>query len=160
MARRAASICRLLIQHASIAWRPKSPNATVAPRVAIPVRRPRCILRYLTRLGISIQLLDFLVVGVFLAAAGLATAGFFVVALAVAVAVSALTLGAAFGAAAVRGRRGAGLVAGSAVWTATSATGSGTASTISGCGAMASAMDTVSSVSAGSPRCAGVIWTL
>src|SRR5260370_24037146 len=56
MARRAASICRLLIQHASIACRPKSPNATVAPRVAMPVRRPRCILRYLTLFGISIWL--------------------------------------------------------------------------------------------------------
>src|SRR5213082_2926838 len=55
MARRAASICRFDIHAASIAWRPKSPNATVAPRVAMPVRRPRCILRYLTRLGISIQ---------------------------------------------------------------------------------------------------------
>src|SRR5207302_184368 len=41
---------------ASIACRPKSPNATVAPRVAMPVRRPRCILRYLTRFGISIWL--------------------------------------------------------------------------------------------------------
>src|SRR5258706_11151369 len=56
MARRAASIWRLLIQHASIAWRPKSPKATVAPRVAMPVRRPRCIFRYLTRFGISIWL--------------------------------------------------------------------------------------------------------
>src|SRR5258706_15035303 len=56
MARRAASIWRLLIQHASIAWRPKSPKATVAPRVAMPVRRPRCIFRYLTLFGISIWL--------------------------------------------------------------------------------------------------------
>src|SRR5436309_579524 len=55
MARRAASICRFDIHAASIACRPKSPNATVAPCVAMPWRRPRCILRYLTRLGISIS---------------------------------------------------------------------------------------------------------
>src|SRR5204863_7056082 len=55
IARRAASIWRLLIQQASIACRPKSPNATVAPRVAMPWRRPRCILRYLTRLGSNIS---------------------------------------------------------------------------------------------------------
>src|SRR6266404_3248320 len=91
MARRAASICRLLIQHASIACRPKSPNATVAPCVAMPVRRPRCILRYLTLLG-------FLAVVVFLAA-GLAGA-----LLAAAVpAASALGFGAALGRAAAAG---------------------------------------------------------
>src|SRR6266446_2729961 len=55
MARRAASIWRLVIQQASTACRPKSPKATVAPRVAMPWRRPRCILRYLTRFGINIR---------------------------------------------------------------------------------------------------------
>src|SRR2546425_9559964 len=55
MARRTASICRLVIQQASTACRPKSPKATVAPRVAMPWRRPRGILRYLTRFGINIR---------------------------------------------------------------------------------------------------------
>src|SRR5437588_131445 len=54
IARRAASIWRLVIQQGSIAWRPNWPNEISAPRVAMPDIRPRCILRYLTRLGRSI----------------------------------------------------------------------------------------------------------
>src|SRR3990172_8724632 len=55
MARRAASICRLVIQAASRAFKPYPPNANVEPRTAIPVRRPRCCFRNLTRLGASIS---------------------------------------------------------------------------------------------------------
>src|ERR687886_917010 len=54
MARRAASICRLVIQQASIACNPYWPKATLAPWVAMPVRRPRCTFRCLIRLGRSI----------------------------------------------------------------------------------------------------------
>src|SRR5437660_6709614 len=57
MARRAASICRLVIQQASVACSPYWPKATVLPRVATPVRRPLCCLRCLTRLGRSIAVL-------------------------------------------------------------------------------------------------------
>src|SRR5438105_13748765 len=57
MARRAASICRLVIQQASSAWRPYVPKASVLPRCAVPARRPRCTLRCFTRLGISMALL-------------------------------------------------------------------------------------------------------
>src|SRR5205807_1975417 len=49
--RRAASIWRFVIQAASEACRPNSPNARSAPWVATPVRRPRWSLRYLTRAG-------------------------------------------------------------------------------------------------------------
>src|SRR5262249_40557144 len=54
IARRAASICREVIQVASSAISPKSPKATELPRWAMPLVRPRCCLRYLTRLGINI----------------------------------------------------------------------------------------------------------
>src|SRR5918992_5566700 len=54
MARRAASIWRLVSQHTSSAMRPKSPKLTVVPPLAIPARRPRWTLRCLTRFGISI----------------------------------------------------------------------------------------------------------
>src|SRR5512135_2241709 len=54
IARRAASIWRLDTQAGSSAWRPNSPKSTWLPRSAIPRRRPRCTLRYLTRFGINI----------------------------------------------------------------------------------------------------------
>ena len=41
IARRAASICMLLIQAGSSAWRPYSPNAIVAPASGRPFIRPR-----------------------------------------------------------------------------------------------------------------------
>src|SRR2546429_1976213 len=60
MDRRAASICRFVIQQASSACRANWPKATVLPRVATPVRRPLCCLRCFTRLGRSIaSLLTF-----------------------------------------------------------------------------------------------------
>src|SRR5438046_3629553 len=52
-ATRAASICRLVTQPGSSAFSPYSPNASVAPRCAVPRIRPRWAFRYLTRLGIS-----------------------------------------------------------------------------------------------------------
>src|SRR6266508_3927874 len=55
IARRAASICRAVTQVGSSAISPKSPKATVLPRCAMPRVRPRCCLRYLTRLGINIS---------------------------------------------------------------------------------------------------------
>src|SRR2546428_363428 len=48
------SICRFVIQAASEACRPNSPNARSLPWVATPVRRPRWSLRYLTRAGSNI----------------------------------------------------------------------------------------------------------
>src|SRR5918999_4715499 len=54
MARRAASIWRLVSQQTSSAIRPKSPKLTVVPPFARPARRPRWTLRCLTRFGISI----------------------------------------------------------------------------------------------------------
>src|SRR6202171_684140 len=59
--RRAASICRFVIQAASEACRPNSPNARSAPWVATPVRRPRWSLRYLTRAGSNISYSFFFV---------------------------------------------------------------------------------------------------
>src|SRR5437879_13641489 len=61
MTRRAASLWRFVIQKASAAWRPYSPNARSLPWVATPVRRPRCCLRNLTRAGSNISL--FLLLG-------------------------------------------------------------------------------------------------
>src|SRR6185503_9071827 len=55
MAIRAASIWRLVIQPRSSALSPYSPNSTVAPPLVKPRMRPRCSLRYLTRLGCSIS---------------------------------------------------------------------------------------------------------
>src|SRR5581483_7522551 len=55
---RAASICRLVIQHGSIACKPKSPKVKALPRSAAPPMRPRCTLRHFTRLGVSILLGD------------------------------------------------------------------------------------------------------
>src|SRR3954466_10333642 len=53
-ARRAASIWRAVRRPRSVAFRPKSPNDTFAPRVATPVLRPFCSLRYFLRAGCSI----------------------------------------------------------------------------------------------------------
>src|SRR5512134_161719 len=53
MARRAASICRLVIQAGSSVIRPYSPKAMVVPPLATPLIRPRMTLRCLTRRGIS-----------------------------------------------------------------------------------------------------------
>src|SRR6187397_905540 len=54
IARRAASICRAVIQAGSRVARPYSPKATVWPPLAMPDIRPRITLRCLTRFGISI----------------------------------------------------------------------------------------------------------
>src|SRR4029077_11011027 len=54
-ATRAASIWRLVTQPGSSALRPYSPKASVEPRNALPRMLPRWALRYLTRLGISIE---------------------------------------------------------------------------------------------------------
>src|SRR5580700_8354183 len=55
MAIRAASIWRAVSQPGSSAWIPKSPNVTEVPPLAAPVRRPRCVLRCLTFLGINMS---------------------------------------------------------------------------------------------------------
>src|SRR5947207_4601295 len=52
-ATRAASICRLVTQPGSSAFSPYSPNASVAPRCAVPRIRPRWAFRYLTWLATS-----------------------------------------------------------------------------------------------------------
>src|SRR5580692_5076275 len=52
---RAASIWRAVSQPGSSAWIPKSPNVTDVPPLAAPVRRPRCVLRCLTFLGINMS---------------------------------------------------------------------------------------------------------
>src|SRR2546430_11072855 len=52
-ATRAASIWRFVTQPGSRAFSPYSPNDSVDPRCALPRMRPRCALRYLTRLGMS-----------------------------------------------------------------------------------------------------------
>src|SRR5216117_2921945 len=54
MATRAASIWRAVIQPHSMAFNPKSPNASAEPRHAFPAMRPRCCLRYFTFFGINI----------------------------------------------------------------------------------------------------------
>src|SRR5690606_15942265 len=56
---RAASICRLVIQPGSRACRPYSPKDTSVPPLARPFMRPRCSLRNLVRLGISMSLASF-----------------------------------------------------------------------------------------------------
>src|SRR5579875_331137 len=50
---RPASMASALSQPPSIACRPKSPWLTVLPRQALPRTRPRWVLRYFTRFGIS-----------------------------------------------------------------------------------------------------------
>src|SRR5947199_5053267 len=52
-ATRAAPIWRLVTPPGSSAFSPYAPNASVAPRCAVPRIRPRWAFRYLTRLGIS-----------------------------------------------------------------------------------------------------------
>src|SRR5947207_7793556 len=54
IARRAASIWRLVSQQTSSAISPKSPKLTSVPPLAIPARRPRWTFRCLTRFGINI----------------------------------------------------------------------------------------------------------
>src|SRR2546428_10012120 len=54
-ATRAASIWRLVTQPGSSALTPSSPNDSVEPRCALPRMFPRGALRYLTRLGISMD---------------------------------------------------------------------------------------------------------
>src|SRR5512141_647917 len=53
MARRAASIWRAVRRPRPMALRPYSPKLTLAPRVATPVLRPFCSLRYFLRVGCS-----------------------------------------------------------------------------------------------------------
>src|SRR5882762_7136978 len=54
MARRAASIWRAVRRPRPTAFRPYSPKLTLAPRVATPVLRPFCSLRYFLLAGCSI----------------------------------------------------------------------------------------------------------
>src|SRR5882672_135004 len=53
IARRAASIWRAVSRPRPIALRPNSPKLTFAPRVATPVLRPFCSLRYFLLAGCS-----------------------------------------------------------------------------------------------------------
>src|SRR5512132_4080167 len=53
MARRAASIWRAVSRPRPIAFRPNSPKETLAPRVATPLLRPFCSLRYFLLAGCS-----------------------------------------------------------------------------------------------------------
>src|SRR5208283_4283716 len=55
MATRLASICRSVIHPGSSTFSPYCPKASVLPRQAFPVMRPRCCLRYLTFFGINIE---------------------------------------------------------------------------------------------------------
>src|SRR5204862_2135535 len=52
IATREASICLPVIHAGSIAFSPYSPKEISAPRVAAPLMRPRCCLRYFIRFGI------------------------------------------------------------------------------------------------------------
>src|SRR5882724_9483693 len=63
MATRADSICRLVIQPGSTAWRPKSPKFTCVPPLERPRMRPRCCLRCLTFFGLSTGRPPFIVAG-------------------------------------------------------------------------------------------------
>src|SRR3982751_5431058 len=55
IARRAASIWRAVRRPRAMAFRPNSPNETFAPRVATPLLRPFCSLRYFLLAGCSIS---------------------------------------------------------------------------------------------------------
>src|SRR5947209_20180006 len=55
IARRAASIWRAVRRPRPIAFRPNSPKETLAPRVATPLLRPFCSLRYFLLAGCSIS---------------------------------------------------------------------------------------------------------
>src|SRR5690606_23209622 len=57
IARRADSIWRAVRRPRPVALRPNSPNDTCAPRVARPVLRPFCSLRYFLREGCSMIIL-------------------------------------------------------------------------------------------------------
>ena len=59
MAIRLASISRAVIQPSSNVFKPKSPNATVQPVVALPLRRPRCCFLNFTLPGINMTLRSF-----------------------------------------------------------------------------------------------------
>src|SRR3954452_17840972 len=54
-ARRAASIWRAVTRSGSVAFRPKWPNASSTPELAIPLIRPLCALRNLVRMGCSME---------------------------------------------------------------------------------------------------------
>src|ERR1700691_3031124 len=56
IATRLASICRSVIHPGSSTLSPTWPKASVLPRQAFPVMRPRCCLRYLTFFGINIKI--------------------------------------------------------------------------------------------------------
>src|SRR3982751_2567601 len=56
MARRTAAIWRAVRRPRTVALSPYSPKDTLAPRVATPLLRPFCCLRYLVRAGCSIAL--------------------------------------------------------------------------------------------------------
>src|SRR6187402_1292792 len=55
MARRDASIWRLVTHAGSVDCSAKSPNEIVDPRYALPVMRPRITLRYFVRFGINMS---------------------------------------------------------------------------------------------------------
>src|SRR5438105_5853522 len=55
IARRAASIWRAVRRPRVVALRPNSPKETLAPRVATPLLRPFCSLRYFLLAGCSIS---------------------------------------------------------------------------------------------------------
>src|SRR4051812_21636508 len=55
IARRAASIWRAVRRPRPMAFRPYSPKETLAPRVAMPLLRPFCSLRYFLLAGCSIS---------------------------------------------------------------------------------------------------------
>src|SRR5438309_10093935 len=55
MARRAASIWRAVRRPRVVAFSPYSPKETLAPRVATPLLRPFCSLRYFLLAGCSIS---------------------------------------------------------------------------------------------------------
>src|SRR5690606_19530586 len=57
IARRADSIWRAVSRPRPVAFRPNSPNETLVPRVARPVLRPLCSLRYFLRDGCSMIIL-------------------------------------------------------------------------------------------------------
>src|SRR5690606_15759949 len=57
IARRAASIWRAVRRPRPVAFKPYSPNDTCAPRVARPVLRPLCSLRYFLREGCNMVIL-------------------------------------------------------------------------------------------------------
>jgi hypothetical protein len=56
---RAASICRLVIQHGWRAFSPKEPNVIVEPRYALPRILPRIVFRYFVRFGINMGFYPF-----------------------------------------------------------------------------------------------------